>query len=126
MRRKHLFRQVAAAGAASTGLQQFISSVLDDPSAAARLTFAEVTAEARRHGMFTLAPDWDRAKTDGIAAESFEAFVEATPGLSGELAAAKEMVGNSKVRMGRCLAETHPCPEAVDRLYVDIVRALQA
>ena len=125
MGRKHLFRQVAGAKAASTGLQQFISSVLDDPSAAARLTFAEVVGEARHHGMFTLAPGWDRVKTDGISPESFEAFTEATSGLTGQVAAAKAAVGDSKVRMGRWLAENHPCPAAVDQLYADIVQALR-
>jgi hypothetical protein len=124
--RKHLFCQVAAAKAASAGLEEFISSGLDDPSAAAKLTFAEVAAEACRHGMFTLAPDWDRTKTNGISAESFEAFVEGTPGFAGQLAMAKAEVGASKVRVGRWLAENHPSPAAVDRLYEDIVRALQA
>ena len=122
---KHLFRQVAAAGAAPPGLQEFITSVLDVPAAAAKLTFADVTAEARRYGIFTLAPDWDRTKTDGIPAESFEAFVEATPGLAGQLAAARAEVGDSKVRKGRWLAENHPCPAAIDELYAHVLRALR-
>ncbi len=122
---KHLFRQVAAAGAAPPGLQEFITSVLDVSAAAAKLTFAGVAAEARRYGIFTLAPDWDRTKTDGISAESFEAFVEATPGLAGQLAAARAEVGDSKVRKGRWLAENHPCPAAIDELYADVLRTLR-
>jgi hypothetical protein len=121
---KHLFRQVAAAGTTLPGLQEFIRSVLDVPAAAAKLTFADVTGEARRYGIFTLAPDWDRTKTDGISAESFEAFVEATPGLTGQLAVARAEVGDSKVRKGRWLAENHPCPAAIDELYADVLRTL--
>jgi hypothetical protein len=126
MGRKQLFRQGAAVGAASSGLRQFISSVLDDQSAAAGLTFHSANADGRRHSIFTLAPGWERAKADGISAESFEAFVDAAPGLAGQLAAGRAEVGDSKVRIGRWLAETHPCPDAVDRLYGDIVRALGA
>lgn len=121
---RHIFRQVAAAGHRRPELEEFTTLVLSDPATAAKLTFGEAAAEARRYGIFTLAPDWDRTKTDGITAESFEAFVEAAPGLAGQLAAAKAEVGNSKVRQGRWLAENHQCPGTVDRLYADIVHAL--
>jgi len=119
--RKHLFRQVAAAGAARPDLQAFITSTLYDCTAARQLTFVQAVKEAHSHGTFTLAPSWDRTRTDGISAESFEAFTEATPGLAG----AKQEVGNSKTRQGRWLAENHPCPHAVTQLYQDIVTALK-
>jgi hypothetical protein len=123
--RKHLFHQVAAAGAGGQDLQAIIRSTLDDPAAARQLTFAQAVAEAYRHGIFTLAPSWDRTKTDGISAESFEAFAEAAPGLAGQLAAARQEVGSSKTRQGRWLAENHPCPQVVSQLYHDIVAALE-
>jgi ABC-type Mn2+/Zn2+ transport system ATPase subunit len=123
--RKHLFCQVAAAGAATPDLKAFIMSALDDPAAAHQLTFAQAVAEAHRHGIFTLAPSWDRTKTDGISAESFEAFVQAAPGLAGQLAVAKQEVGNSKTRQGRWLAENHPSPQAVSQLYHAIVATLK-
>jgi hypothetical protein len=123
--RKHLFCQVAAAGAARPDLQAFITSTLDDSTAARQLTFVQAVKEAHSHGIFTLAPSWDRTRTDGLSAESFEAFTEATPGLAGQLAVAKQEVGNSKTRQGRWLAENHPCPHAVTQLYQDIVTALK-
>jgi Overcoming lysogenization defect protein-like, TOPRIM domain/AAA domain, putative AbiEii toxin, Type IV TA system len=122
---KHLFCQVSAAGAASPDLRAFIKATLGQPVKAQQLAFDQAVAEARRHGIFTLAPGWDRTKTDGISAESFEAFVEATPELAGQLAVAKREVGASKIRQGRWIAENHPCPTAVDQLYQDIVAALR-
>jgi len=123
--RSHLFCQVSAARAASPRLQAFITSTLDNPAAARQLTFAQVVTEANSHGIFTLAPSWDRTKTNGISAESFEAFAEAAPGLTGQLAVAKQEVGSSKTRQGRWLAENHACPAAVSQLYEDIVAALR-
>ena len=121
----HIFRQIARAGASSPGLQKWIESFLDDSVKASGLSFVDVKKEASRHGVFTLAPDWDRAKDeDGITGESFEAFVKYAPNLSGQLAAAKAEVGSSKVRQGRWLAETHACPSAVDELYTEIIEAL--
>jgi Overcoming lysogenization defect protein-like, TOPRIM domain len=122
---KHIFRQVAAAGHRRPELEEFTTLVLSDPAAAAKLTFGQAVAEARRYSIFTLSPGWDRTKTDGVTAESFEAFVETAPGLAGQLSAAKAEVGNSKVRQGRWLAENHPCPGTVDQLYADIVHALR-
>jgi len=123
--RKHLFRQVAAAGAANTELDAFITSNLDDSARANQLTFLQARDEARRHGIFTLAPSWDRTRIDDISAESFEAFIEAAPRLAGQLAIARREVGNSKVRQGRWLAENHACPAAVSQLYEHVVAALQ-
>jgi hypothetical protein len=123
--RKHLFHQVAAIGAGGPDLQAFITSTLEDPAAARQLTFAQAVTEAHSHGIFTLAPSWDRTRIDGISAESFEAFAEATPDLAGQLAVAKQEVGSSKTRQGRWLAENHPCPQAVSELYHDIVTTLK-
>jgi hypothetical protein len=100
---------------------------LENEVTRARLTFTEVVDEARRHGIFTLAPSWDREKNEsGVPAESFEAFVEGSPGLTCQLAAARAEVGNSKARQGCWLAETHPCPPAVNALYKDIIQLLQS
>jgi len=121
----HIFRQIAGAGAASPDLQKWIESCLDDPVDASGLSFADVKAEASRHRVFTLAPDWDRTKDEnGITAESFEAYIRSAPELTGQLPLARTEVGSSKVRQGRWLAENHACPPAVNELYAEIVKAL--
>jgi predicted ATPase len=121
----HIFRQVAAAGTASPELTDWIKFFLEDPTQSDKLTFATVTEEARRHGIFTLAPAWDRTSNNvGVSSESFEAFIENSAGLAGQLEAARAEVGKSKVRQGRWLAESHPCPPAVSRLYEDIIDTL--
>jgi len=121
----HIFRQIAGASASSPDLQKWIESFLDDSVKANGLSFVDVKKEASRHRVFTLAPDWDRAKDEnGITAESFEGFIRSAPGLTGQLALARAEVGTSKVRQGRWLAETHACPSAVDQLYTEIVKAL--
>lgn len=115
MGRKHIFRQVAAAKAAPPGLQHFISSALDHPLVADKLTFAEVSLEAGRYGIFTLAPGWDRTKTDGISAESFEAFVEATSGLTGQLTAARRWSAIAKSgSAGGSRKRTHALTRSTD------------
>jgi predicted ATPase len=122
----HIFRQIAGAGAASLDLRKWIESFLDESAkASGPLSFADVKDEASRNRVFTLAPDWDRAKDEnGITAESFEAFIRSAPGLTGQLALARAEVGTSKVRQGRWLAENQACPPAVDELYAEIVKAL--
>ena len=123
----HIFRQIAGAAAASPALPKWIETFLDDPGKSIGLSFVDVKEEASRHRVFTLAPDWNRAKDeDGVTAESFEAFIRSEPDLAGQLALARDEVGSSKVRQGRWLADTHPCPPAVDRLYAQIVSAISS
>ena len=55
--------------------------------------------------------------------ESIEAFFALA--VPGQLAKAKQEVGDSKIRKGRWIAQNTPCPPAVNDLYRQVVVALQ-
>ena len=57
------------------------------------------------------------------ADESIEAFFALA--VPGQLAKAKQEVGDSKIRKGRWIAQNTPCPPAVNDLYRQVVVALQ-
>ena len=59
-RGNHIFRQVAAAGAGTPGVQAFIDTYVDDQAMARTVTFQQATQEGTKHGIFTLAQGWTR------------------------------------------------------------------
>jgi ABC-type transport system involved in cytochrome c biogenesis ATPase subunit len=124
-RGNHIFRQVAAAGAASAGLKAFIDTYINDQATAATVTFEQATQEGAKYGIFTLARGWTRDTGEATGDESFEYFIEGL--LPGQLAKAESEVGKGKsLRKGRWLAENNPCPSQVNLLYRHLVDSLDA
>ena len=130
--RNHIFRQVLGAGADLPVLTTFVAERL---GASPRVGFDVIKSVAAQHGIFTLAPGWTRARrrhpstcesTAGAMTagdESFEAFVESV--YPGKLQESHDVVGGSKVRRGRWVAENTDCPAAVEELYHQIVDVLE-
>ena len=119
----HIFRQVIEAGTENAALGEFVNERLG--GSGTELTFEEAVDVGRQYGIFTLARGWTRAdKKNGIVGdESFEAFADRVA--PGKLAEAAQVVGSSKVRRGRWLAENVPCPAEVDGLYRQVLDALR-
>ena len=87
--------------------------------------FAEQKQLAAAQGVFTLALGWKTGnrRRNIPGDESFEVFLESVK--PGKLAAAQRVVGDSKVRKGRWVAEHLPPPPEIDDLYAQIVAALR-
>lgn len=122
----HIFDQVLSAQVDAPSLGVFLNG-LPNPEARAMSPhlFATQRALGREHGIFTLAIGWKTRDKDTGAPnnESFEVFVESVA--PGQLARAREAVGESKVRQGRWLADNVGCPQKVSELYVELVKVLE-
>jgi hypothetical protein len=82
--------------------------------------FADQCRLGEQYGVLTLASGWQTGQANN---ESFEAFLD---GVDPEmLVNARAEVGESKVRMGRWIAENVTCPARVASLYPLILVALQ-
>jgi hypothetical protein len=123
----HIFDQVLNSRVEAPSLKDFVDSLA--PDAKARIMdeglFATQQALGREHGIFTLAIGWKTKDKDTGTPndESFEVFVESVA--PGELALAREAVGESKVRQGRWVGENVTCPEAVGDVYAEVVKTLE-
>lgn len=96
-RKSQVFKQVIDAGVTIEELR----STIEDSG---KLMFADVREVGARHGIFTVATDWDAPM------ESFEAYIESV--VPGKLAEAEAVVGKSKPRQGRHVATVTDCPLA--------------
>ncbi len=106
-----IFEQVLNAGVTADELRTMV-----DASATTSPTFADMREVGARHGIFTVAKDWDSP------AESFEAYVESVA--PEQLDAAEAIVGKSKPRKGRHVATTIDCPAEIDTLYARLLDRL--
>jgi hypothetical protein len=110
-RKSNIFEQVLNAGVTADELG---ATVAASPNASQ--TFADMRDIGARHGIFTVATDWD------TPAESFEAYIESVA--PAQLDAAETIVGKSKPRKGRHVASAIACPPAIDALYARLLNRL--
>jgi hypothetical protein len=104
-----IFKQVINAGVTTQELRSAIDS-------SAVHKFTDIRDIGARHGIFTVATDWDSP------AESIEAYIESV--VPGQLAEAELIVGESKPRKGRHVATVTDCPTDINALYAQILEHL--
>ena len=107
--KSQVFKQVIGAGVTTEELRNAIDSSMTQK-------FADIRHIGARHGIFTVATDWNSP------AESIEAFIESV--VPGQLAVAEAIVGESKPRKGRHVATVTACPMEIDALYAQILEHL--
>jgi energy-coupling factor transporter ATP-binding protein EcfA2 len=107
--KSQVFKQVIDAGVTAKELRKAIDGPMTH-------TFTDIRDIGARHGIFTLAADWDSP------AESVEAYIESV--VPGQLAKAEAIVGRSKPRKGRHVATVTDCPMEIDALYAQILEHL--
>jgi len=105
-----IFEQILKAGVAVDELRTGVDASATTPS------FTEMRDLGARHGIFTVATDWN------APAEGFEAFVESVA--PAQLDAAEAIVGRSKPRKGRHVAATTDCPAEINALYAQLLTHL--
>lgn len=123
----HVFRQVLDADIDVPDLTAFLARVRGGGSTPtmSRTLFDEQRKLGESHGILTLAPGWTTAskKVGRPGDESFEAFIDSIDSTAREQAS--QQVGDSKVRVGRWIAENRDCPGQVSELYKHVISALQ-
>jgi AAA domain, putative AbiEii toxin, Type IV TA system len=105
-----IFQQILNAGVHADELRGIVDGVTDE------LSFEDVRHAGARHGVFTVAGTWDPT------GEAFESFLETA--VPGQLSAAANVVGKSKPRQGRHVANVTDCPAEIDTLYGEILDQL--
>lgn len=123
----HIFEQVLSAGIDDAGLREYVES--EDLGSKSQGDMDQAQFDAmkdfgRSHGIFTLAPGWDRRTEPAGDRESFEGFVRSQSQLAAAAEVASGEAPKSKPRAGRILAEATPCPPQVDELYEAILEWL--
>jgi hypothetical protein len=116
----HIFEQVLSAGIDDPTLRHYLER--EDLGSKSQSDMDQAKFDAmkdfgRSHGIFTLAPGWQRRSERGGDRESFEGFVRSQSQLAAAAEAASEEAPKSKPRAGRILAEATPCPPEVEDLY---------
>ncbi len=122
--RSHIFEQVVSAGIDDSVLRHYVESENLGSKSQSEMDQAQFDAMkdfGRSHGVFTLAPGWERQSEPHGDRESFEGFVHSQSQLAAAAEAATEEAPKSKPRAGRLLAEATPCPPLVEDLYAAIL-----
>jgi energy-coupling factor transporter ATP-binding protein EcfA2 len=107
--KSQVFKQVIDAGVTADELRNAIDG-------SETHTFTDIRNIGARHGIFTVATDWNSP------AESIEAYIDSV--VPGHLDAAEKIVGKSKPRKGRHVATDTDCPAEIDALYAQILEHL--
>lgn len=122
----HIFEQVVSGRTDAPALSKLLDELANQQRQRTMdaKAFKELRELGAENGVFTFALGWKTNDKDADTAnnESFEVFIESV--VPGQLALAKAEVGASKVRQGRWLAESAPCPEPVSTLYANLVTSL--